>query len=144
MRCFAPFTPFARKLLALWMSLFALSLAGCAPASPDSVVQNFWKAVADNRVDEAVGYFSLKDVKENDLTSAKGKVQMIVGQLHSDIQKKGGLESVLTTVGEQTDTTAKVKAEVKFKNGTSKSENFNLVKDSDGSWRIKLTGLGIL
>ncbi|MDR3214544.1 MAG: DUF4878 domain-containing protein [Azoarcus sp.] len=125
-----------RKLFALWMSLFALALAGCS-SSPDDVVKDFYKAVADNRVDEAITYFSLKDVKENDLTTMKGKLQMVVGAYYSRIQENGGLDSITTTIIEQNGDTVRVKAELKFKNGKTKDESNILIKDA-GKWKIKL------
>ena len=129
--------PFARKLLLLWMSLFALALTACSSASPEDVVKNFFEAAAANRVDEAIEYFSLKNVKENDLTAAKGKLQMIVGQTYSNIQKNDGLNSITTTLVEQKEDTARVKVELTFKNGKSHSQHSNLVKDS-GKWKLAL------
>ncbi|GHU11391.1 hypothetical protein AGMMS50225_16810 [Betaproteobacteria bacterium] len=129
--------PFARKLLLLWISLFALALTACSSASPEDVVKNFFEAAAANRVDEAIEYFSLRDVKENDLTAAKGKLQIIVGQTYSNIQKNGGLDSITTTLVEQKEDTARVKVEIKFKNGKSSDQHKNLVKDS-GKWKIVL------
>ena len=92
------FGSFARALSVLWMSLFALALVACSTPTPEDVVRYFYKAVAGNRIDEAVGYFSLVDVKENDMAAAKGKLQMIAGELSSRIATNDGLDSVTTTV----------------------------------------------
>ena len=133
------FGSFARALSVLWMSLFALALVACSTPTPEDVVRDFYKAVAGNRIDEAVGYFSLVDVKENDMAAAKGKLQMIAGELSSRIATNDGLDSVTTTVVEQTDETARVKVELKFKNGKTLDESHDLVKDS-GKWKIELGG----
>ena len=130
------FVSSARRFLVLWISLFALALAGCS-SSPEDVVKDFYKAVADNRVEDAVGYFSLQGIKENDLTQAKGKFQMMVGELHSTIKARGGLDSVLATPGEQKDDSVRVEVELKFKNGTTKKESLKLAKES-GKWKIRL------
>ncbi|MDR1423871.1 MAG: DUF4878 domain-containing protein [Azoarcus sp.] len=131
------FNSVVRKLSVFWMSLFVLVLAACSPSAPEDVVKDFYKAVADNRVDDAVAYFSLQDVKENDLTVVKGKLQMVVGERYSRIQDNGGLESITTEVVEQQDDTARVKVELKFKNGKTKNESARLVKDS-GKWKMHL------
>lgn len=135
MSCFALL---ARKLSVLWVSLFALCLAACGP-SPDSVVQDFYKAVADNRADDAISYLLLEDVKENDLSDVKEKIQgMFINILHKRIEAGGGLESVDVTVVEKKGDAAKVHAEVKYKNGTDEGGDFDLVKNAKGEWKIKL------
>jgi hypothetical protein len=126
-----------RGWLVLGLSLFTLALAGCSSSTPTDVVQDFYKAVAANKVDAAVAYFSLRDIKESDLTAAKGKMQMVVGNAHSKIENQGGLESVTTTVIEQKDDIVRVKAELKFKNGVTNDEYFTLEKDG-GNWKIRL------
>lgn len=131
------FGSFARGLSVLWMTLFALTLAGCSTPAPEEVVKDFYKAIASNRIDEAIGYFSLTDVKENDMAAAKGKLQMIAGEFASRIANNGGLDSVTTTIVEQTDETARVKAELKLKNGQTLNESHNLVKES-GKWKFKV------
>ncbi|MDR1462565.1 MAG: DUF4878 domain-containing protein [Azoarcus sp.] len=131
------FNSVVRGLSVFWMSLFVLVLVACSPSTPEDVVKDFYKAVADNRVDDAVAYFSLKNVKENDLTTMKGKLQMVVGDTYSRIQNNGGLESITTELIEQQDDTARVKVELKFKNGKTKNESTRLVKDS-GKWKLHL------
>ncbi|MCL2345606.1 MAG: DUF4878 domain-containing protein [Desulfobulbus sp.] len=128
----------ARKLLALWGMLFAFAiLAACSSQTPESVAKNYIDAVAANRTEEAIGYYSLKDVKENDLTAVKGKLQMIVGQQYSSIQEHGGLDSVVTTLAKQDGNTARVDMELKFKNGKTKKDRLNLIQES-GAWKIVL------
>jgi hypothetical protein len=126
---------FVRRLSVVWLSLFALVLAGCG-SSPEGTVEKFYKAIADNRVEDAVAHFSIKDVKENDMTAVKGKLMMIVGEQYSKIQSKGGLDSIKTSLVQQEGDKAVVKAELKFKDGTSKEETVKLVKDGD--WKIFL------
>ena len=130
-----------RKLAAFFGAFCAFTLiAACSSQTPESVANDFIKAAASNRVDEAVGYFSLENVKENDLTAAKGKLLMIVGQLYSSIQSEGGLDSVSSTLVDnngKNDNTARVNVEMKFKNGKTKTEHFILAKES-GKWKIKI------
>lgn len=126
---------FARRLSVVCLSLFALALAGCG-ASPENVVEKFYKAVADNRAEDAIAHFSLKDVKENDMTAAKGKLIMVVGEQYSRIQSKGGLDSIKTSLVQQEGDRASVKVELKFKDGSSTEETMKLIKE-DG-WKIFL------
>ena len=129
-----------RKLAVLFGALCVLTLmVNCSSQTPESVAGNFVSAVANNRVDEAIGYFSLEDVKENDLTTVKGKCQMIVGEMYSEIQKDGGLDSLKSNLAnnDKSDNTARVDVEMKFKNGKTKTERFTLVKES-GKWKIKV------
>jgi hypothetical protein len=121
-----------------WGAALALALSACgSPPSPENTVQSYFKAVDGNRVEEAVDLFSLKDVKQNDLTMAKGKLQMIVGEQYSNTKKAGGLESVKTKLVEQKEDTAVVEAEIRYKNGRIRTEKLTLVKES-GAWKLKL------
>lgn len=126
-----------RRFALLLGAVFTVALLSACSQSPESVAKSYIQTVADNRVEEAVGYFSLADVKENDLTMVKGKCQMIVGEQYSIMQSKGGLDSVTTTLDDQKDNTAHVTIEMKYKNGETKKDSLTLVKDS-GKWKIKL------
>jgi len=130
----------AQRLAAFLGVLFAsVLLAACSPQSPESVAESYIKAVANNRVDEAIGYFALGDVKENDLTAVKGKIQMIVGGQYSKIQESGGLDSVSTSLIDKKDNQARVKAEIKYKNDKIDNQTFNLIQES-GKWKIAIKG----
>jgi len=119
-------------------AFFAVTLLACSSLqSPESVVESYFKAAADNRAEEAIGYFSLEDVEENNLTAIKGKFMMIVGAQYAQIEGNGGLESVLTILVEQDDSTAEVAYEITYKNGETEKSKFSLVKTS-GQWKIRL------
>jgi len=128
-----------RRLVALAGALCAcLLLAACSSSpTPETVVRDFINAAANNRVEEAIGYFSLEGVKGNDLTAAKGKLMMVVGDFYSRIEGNGGLDSVSTSLAENKDNTARVEAVMKFKNGQTKKERFDLIQES-GQWKIHL------
>jgi hypothetical protein len=128
----------ARKFLAFLGAFFAFALlAACSSQTPESVASDYMKAVANNRVDEAIGYFALEDVKENDLTAVKGKMQMVVGSQYSKIQERGGMKSVSSTLIEQKDGTAVVEVEITYKNDETRKDRMPLIKES-GKWKIKL------
>ena len=134
------FSTAGRKLTALLGTFFAFALlAACSSQSPESVASDYMKAAANNRVEEAIGYFALGNVKENDLTAVKEKLQMFVGEQYSVIQDNGGLDSVSTNLVEKNEdsTRAIVMVETKFKNGQSKQERMTLIQES-GKWKIRL------
>jgi len=131
----------SRKWCVFLGALLAVALlTACgSPAleTPESVVRSYIKAVAENRAEDAIKYYSLKDIKESDLTAAKGKLMMIVGKQYSEIQRKGGLDSVSTSLVSEKDNIATVKLELKFKNGKTESNTMKLAKE-DGKWKIRL------
>jgi hypothetical protein len=117
-----------------WVFMLVLMLCACSQ-SPESTVEAYFDAVADNRVEEAIDFYSLKDVKESNLTTAKGKLQMIVGEQHARIEKNGGLASVKAKLVEQKDDEATVEVEISYKNGQTKTDRIRLVKES-GRWKL--------
>jgi hypothetical protein len=46
-------------------------LVACGASSPEDAARDFYQAVADNRVDDALAFYSLEGVKENDLTAIR-------------------------------------------------------------------------
>ena len=91
--------------------------------------------MADNNVDKAINCYSLKD--EKNLTAVKEKLRMIVGEVHQQIQKKGGLASIKIEEVSIEENTATVVSTLTVKNGDTKTDQTNLVKE-DGAWKIKL------
>jgi hypothetical protein len=126
----------SRPLYILCLSFFVMLLSACG-SSPESTVEDYFDAVADNRIDEAISYFSLKDVGKNDLTTAKGKLQMIVGEQHSRIMKRGGIKSLKATTIEETEDSATVEVETVFNDGTNDKDRIRLQKE-DGAWKIHI------
>lgn len=130
------FRSIALPIRFLMVCLLGAFLVACG-SSPEGTVNDYFKAVADNRVEDAVAFFSIKDVKENDLTMVKGKLQMIVGEQYASIQKAGGLQTVDTKSVTIEGETAKVEVELTYGNGKKKTERFTLQKE-DGGWKILL------
>ena len=127
-----------RSLATFLGAFFAFALlAACSPKSPESVAKDYITAVANKRIDEAVEYFALEDIKENDLTAAKGKFQMVAGSQYAKIQENGGLDSVSTSLIDNEDNIARVEVKMKYKNGKTRDETFKLTQES-GKWKIKL------
>jgi len=128
------------RRLAAFLGVFFISVlvAACSPQTPESVAKDYIKAVADNRIDEAVEYFSLENVKENDLTMVKNmKFHMIVGEQYSRIQSNGGMESVSASLVDRKDNLARVDVEIKHKNGKTRNDTLHLIQES-GKWKVRL------
>ena len=124
-----------KKTLFAIFAVVAFALIGCS-VPPEDIVEKYYKAAADNNVDKAISCFSLKNIDETEITTAKGKLQMIIGGYYQEIQKNGGLASVKTALVEQEGDTATVNAIVTFKNGQTDEQRFNLIKDN--GWKITL------
>ena len=122
-----------RKFLTIMTAFFAFTLlAACSPQK--SAAEDYIKAVANNRVEEAIGYFALKN--ENDSTAVKKKLMVHIDRLHTIIQENGGLNSLSTTIEEnETFGITHVSAEMKYKNGTTRTIQLALV-NSQGEWKI--------
>jgi hypothetical protein len=132
------FSFLSRAKYMLWGATLVLTLSACGSSpSPESTAQSYFKAVDENRVEDAIKFFSLKDVKKNDLSTAKDKLQMIVGRQCSNFKKAGGLESVKTKLVEQKKDRAVVEAAIRYKNGQTRTEKLTLAKES-GVWKLKL------
>ncbi|WP_051233875.1 DUF4878 domain-containing protein [Halomonas halocynthiae] len=127
-------------LRTLALSLAALLLAGCGGSdSPQEVLTEFYETVADNDADKAIDYVSTSGLKESEMSMAKGKLQMIVGEFYGKAEDKGGLKNIeITDVTLSDDETqAQVKVVLTFGNGETMRSTDKLVKE-DGDWKLSL------
>jgi hypothetical protein len=130
------FSFLSRGKFVSWVFLLAFLLCACGQ-SPEGTAEAYLRAVAENRVEDAINFYSLKDVRENDLTTARGKLQMIIGEQYSRIKARGGLKSLTTNLVEQEGNEAKVEVEIRYENGDTEKANFRLTKES-GDWKLHL------
>ena len=131
--------PFARFFSLVSMALAALLLAACSGDKPESVVEQFYEAAAKGDVEDATDLISFANVPANQMVAAKGKVQMVVGEMNTRISANEGLDEVkiVETNLDESGKTAQVKATLVFNNGKEKTENVRLIKD-DGDWKLLL------
>ncbi|MBB3226139.1 hypothetical protein FHW69_000729 [Luteibacter sp. Sphag1AF] len=123
--------------LALLLSLTTL-LVACGAGKPESAAKDFYGYVADGKTDKAVDMFSYGDLKDTEMTTARGKVTVIVGQMQATISGAKGLDSVnIDNVQKPDDDTANVTSTLKFGDGSQKKDTLHLVRE-DGHWKIKL------
>jgi hypothetical protein len=117
--------------------LFIAALSACSGGKPEDTLDKFYRAAEKGDVETAVKQISFASVKADEMTMAKGKVQMIVGEAQKMIKANDGYKSmeVLESKIDSEGKTATVRAKLLFNNGKDKADNAKLVKDSDG-WKI--------
>ncbi|MDR2129239.1 MAG: DUF4878 domain-containing protein [Burkholderiaceae bacterium] len=121
--------------------LGALLLAcGTVASTPEGTVKEYLKAVADNRAADAVAFYELGNVKDNDLTMVKGKLQMMIGAEYSRMQDDGGLQLVETRIVSQEGDAATVETTLTMGQGKQETNKVDLVK-KEGRWMIQLNSL---
>ncbi|MDN3525278.1 DUF4878 domain-containing protein [Halomonas sabkhae] len=123
-----------------FMALALLLIACSASAdTPEETIKAFYKTIAANDVEGAIDYISLVDVKESEMTQARGKLQMMVGNFHSKAEKRGGLASVevLAVSRNEDGTEADVDVRLTYGNGDTQENQDNLIKE-DGDWKLSI------
>ncbi|MCL2160808.1 MAG: hypothetical protein FWH56_02810 [Betaproteobacteria bacterium] len=122
-----------RKFLTIMGIFFAFTLlTACSPQK--SAAEDYINAIANNRIEEAIGYFALKN--ENNSMTEKKKLMVHIDRLHAIIHDNGGLNSLSTTIEEnKTFGMTHVNAEMKYKNGTTRTIQLALLKEQ-GGWKI--------
>jgi len=127
----------SRLVCAGFLLLASLLLAACSSSKPEAAVEAFFHAAAKRDVDKAMDYLAFGELSDSELFQAKGKVQMIVGQIAETIDKNDGLkgfEVVESTVDEDGQS-ARVKLKLIFNNGQEQTDSSKLRRE-DGKWKI--------
>ncbi|MCP1631768.1 DUF4878 domain-containing protein [Kerstersia gyiorum] len=127
------------RLSAFFALFFALMLAACSGGKPESVVETFYKAAAKGDVELATKQIALAEVPASEMTMAKGKIQMIVGEMQQRVAANDGLDKVeiVEVQIDDANNTAVVRTKLVFGNGKDSTSNNNLVKEG-GDWKISL------
>jgi len=118
------------------LMLTTILLAACS-SKPESVVETFYKAAAAGDVEKATAQISFATVKGNEMVQAKGKIQMMVGELKNQIDANDGLKKVEVLESSVDGDSAKAQVKLIFNNGKDNTENYTLVRE-EGKWKIKL------
>jgi len=125
------------RLTAFCLLMLATVLLAACSAKPESAVTTFYKAAAAGDVEKATAQISFSNVNANEMMQAKGKLQMMIGELKSKIDANDGLKKVEVVESNREGDNANVQAKLIFNNGKDKTESHNLVRE-DGKWKIKL------
>lgn len=123
------------------MCLFAVMFTGCGGAkTPKDVAEKSIKCLKNKDYKGYVELVSLKDeAKMSSEELKKSREQMAVlleSKISSEVDKKGGIDSY--EIGEETidEDEAKVKATIKYGDGSEKESTIKLKKNEDGDWKI--------
>ena len=123
------------------MCLFAVIFSGCGGAkTPKDVAEKSIKCLKNKDYKGYVELVSLKDeAKMSSEELKKSREQMAVlleSKISSEVDKKGGIDSY--EIGEETidEDEAKVKATIKYGDGSEKESTIKLKKNEDGDWKI--------
>lgn len=123
------------------MCLFAVMFSGCGGAkTPKDVAEKSIKCLKNKDYKGYVELVSLKDeAKMSSEELKKSQEQMAVlleSKISSEVDKKGGIDSYV--IGEETidEDEAKVKATIKYGDGSEKESTIKLKKNEDGDWKI--------
>ncbi|WJV25600.1 MULTISPECIES: DUF4878 domain-containing protein [Pseudomonas] len=122
-----------------FLAIAALLISACSGGKPDATIDAFYRAVVKGDVGTASKLVSFTDVPAAKMIEAKGKLQMIVGEMQSRIQANDGLDTleVLDSQINESGSTAAVQVKLTFKNGKVLTKIHQLVKE-DGSWKLLL------
>ena len=107
-------------------------VVACAGRTPSSVVQAFYKAVANGDSDTAIGLLSQKTIASVSREKLKAGLQ----EASRNVLKKGGLTEVQITNERTAGEVASVSMILKYGNGEQEMEELDLVKEDD-SWKIE-------
>lgn len=127
-----------RAVPALFAALLLALLAACSSSNtPEATVETLLFAAAKGDVEKTAEQFSMAGVPDADLMQAKGKVQIMVGEMQKAAQAHGGLKSVEIVKSETSSDgkSAKVQAKLKYGDGKDGNERFTLVQDG-GRWKV--------
>ncbi|WKD29585.1 DUF4878 domain-containing protein [Vreelandella venusta] len=126
-------------LYPLLLLLAVFTLTACSGGKPEDTVETFFKAAAQGDTDKAIDQISFASVSANEMVQARGKVQMIVGEVQNRINANDGFDSVetLNSVISDDGNQATIQSQINYGNGKSTTENTRLVK-IDGDWKISL------
>ncbi|MDR2129238.1 MAG: DUF4878 domain-containing protein [Burkholderiaceae bacterium] len=129
-----------RFFMACLLGVLLVACGTSTSPSPESVVKDFYKAIADNRTEDAMALVLIEEVEESELTAAKGIQQMMFDILSSEIEKSGGLKSVETKRMSQEGDTAVIDVTLTYGNGKQWKAGMRILVKKNGRWVIDASG----
>lgn len=133
-----------KKLFAtLVVAVLSLTLWSCGGVdnTPSGVTKAFVERMQKQDVE---GYVDLLYIEETDpVKAAKGREELTAlfkEKIAESFDEKGGIKSceVLSEEINESGDKAKVKMKTCFGNGEESTETYDLVKDAQGQWKIKI------
>ncbi|MDR2129236.1 MAG: hypothetical protein LBP52_09270 [Burkholderiaceae bacterium] len=123
---------FMACLLGLPLLAFAASPSA---ASPEGAIKEYYELVAANRAEEAIEFYSIKNIKDTDLTEVKSKLKSLVEVQYKLIQGRDGLKAVETKLISQKGDKAFVECSLVYGNGKKDTEKTAMIRE-DGRWKF--------
>jgi len=123
------------RWITLCYLLATIALLSACSAKPESTIQAFYKAVAAGNVDKAIEQVSFAGVEAKEMTSAKGKLQMIIGEMKKQIDANNGLKQAEIINSSVDGDKASVQVKIIFNNGKDTTGPHDLVCEN-GKWKI--------
>lgn len=117
--------------------VFLFGMVACGGSNtPEKTTEAFFQYVANKDFDKAIDLIYIKDLKDTEMASAKGKLNMLLAAASERMEKSGGFKSVKVTNTEVSSDgkTATVKYTMTVGDKESKA-SMNLIK-VDGKWKI--------
>jgi len=127
----------SRLLYTGFLLLASILLVACSSSRPESTVEALYQAAAKRDVDKVMEQFSVAEISGDELLMVKGKVQMMVGQMAAQIEKKGGIKriEVLESSIDEDGDSASVQIKLIFNDGSEETESNRLQREG-GKWKI--------
>lgn len=120
-----------RSLLAL-VVLAATFASGCASSGPASAVLDFYDALEDGRIEDAIELISSDMRGELPPAKLREGLQSVAQQ----IIKLGGIEEIEVTEEEVTGEVGRVTVRIELGNGEESVDTTRVVRE-DGNWRLE-------
>jgi hypothetical protein len=117
------------------LSLLIFAIAGCGLlSSPSRTVKLFHKHIENGEITEAMKLMSNRAIK----TLGIDKMRKGFENTTREVKAKGGISELNIIKEEIIGELAEVDLEMKFGNGSSRSDKVKLIKE-DGDWKIDLS-----
>ena len=120
--------------------MFAITSCG-GGNSPKSVADKAMAALQEKNYDEFVEYVYIKTKEGEDPEAAKKTLSgMLQGKADKAYEKKGGFKSyeVLSETIDPSGDKALVKVKMVFGNGETEEDDYPMVKDEQGNWKLDI------
>ena len=126
--------------MAVIAAMFAITSCG-GGNSPKSVADKAMAALQEKNYDEFVEYVYIKTKEGEDPEAAKKTLSgMLQGKADKAYEKKGGFKSyeVLSETIDPSGDKALVKVKMVFGNGETEEDDYPMVKDEQGNWKLDI------
>ncbi len=130
-----------KKLFSLFIVIAAMfAVTSCGGGnSPKSVADKAMSALLDKDYDEFVKYINIKTKEGEDPEAARKTLSgLFQDKAEKEYAKKGGFKSyeILSETIDPSGDKALVKVKMEFGNGDVDEEDYPMVKDAKGEWKL--------